>query len=63
VATAVVVGVVLLVLAFAELLIPVGGRGDSMAPTMPAVLVYWPLGRVGVPECDKAHLPPGGPLC
>jgi signal peptidase I len=27
------------------------------------VLVYWPLGRVGVPEYDKAHVPPGGPLC
>jgi signal peptidase I len=27
------------------------------------VLVYWPLGRVGVPEYDKAQVPPGGPLC
>jgi hypothetical protein len=27
------------------------------------VLVYWPLVRVGVPEYDKAHVPPGGPLC
>jgi len=27
------------------------------------VLVYWPLGRVGVPEYDSAHVPPGGPLC
>jgi hypothetical protein len=27
------------------------------------VLVYSPLVRVGVPEYDKAHVPPGRPLC
>jgi signal peptidase I len=27
------------------------------------VLVFWPLGRFGVPEYDKTQVPPGGPLC
>ena len=29
------------------------------------VLIYWPLGRFGVPEYEKevARTPPGGPLC
>ena len=27
------------------------------------VLVIWPLPKIGVPEYDKTHVPPGAPLC
>ena len=27
------------------------------------VLVIWPLRKIGVPEYDKTHLPPGAPMC
>jgi hypothetical protein len=56
VAIAVLAGIVavLVALAFAELLIPVGGRGDSMAPTMPACTAAVSSAQTGHPTRVRA---------
>jgi hypothetical protein len=41
-------------LAFGELLIPVGGRGDSMAPTMPACTAAVSSAQTGHPTRVRA---------